>query len=289
MRQPFPFLAQRMFNTPLMLHPAKAEVIMAALAERMGVTQLLSNGRSVAMFGGDDLDEDEWAEERPYQVVQGVAVVPVHGTLVQKNGTLRPYSGMTGYDGIRANLMMALEDDDVRAIVLDLDSPGGECAGVFDLTDLIYTLRQEKPVWGILGEQACSAAYALASACDKISVPRTGVSGSIGVIAMIADISQALSESGITVNVIQFGARKADGFPEVPFTKQARARFQADVDTIGNLFVNTVARNRGLKASAVIAQQAMTYMGQDGVRAGLADFVAAPDAAFREMLKTLDS
>ncbi|MDE8344640.1 MAG: S49 family peptidase [Acidocella sp.] len=286
MNQRFPHLAQRMFNVPLALHPAKAEVVMAALAERLGVTQLFSAGASV-MLRPSDLSEDDRADDKGYEVLNNVALIPVQGMLVQKLGCLRPYSGMTGYDGIRANFITALYDDDVKAIVLDIDSPGGEVGGAFDLADMIFAARGRKPIWSILNENAFSSAYALASSCDKICVPRTGGTGSIGVIAMIADISKALSNAGVSVNIIQFGARKADGYPEVPFTPKARARFQKDVNTIGSIFVNTVARNRQIKTSAVIGQQATTFLGQEGVRAGLADYVAAPDAAFNALLKTL--
>ncbi|HVE20646.1 MAG TPA: S49 family peptidase [Acidocella sp.] len=286
MHHRFPHLAQRMFNVPLALHPAKAEIVMAALADRLGIAHLFNAGAPVAL-GNFEMDEDDRAEDRAYLVQNGVAIIPVEGCLVQKLGSLRPYSGMTGYDGIRYNFLDAWNDDDVKAIVLDIDSPGGEVAGCFDLADTIFRARGRKPIWAMLNENAFSAAYAIASACDQISVPRTGGTGSIGVISMIADISKALSEGGITVNIIQFGARKADGSEVLPLSTEARARFQADVNTIGQLFVNTVARNRKLKASAVAAQQATTYLGQDGLRAGLADMVAAPDAAFRALLKSL--
>lgn len=286
MKQPFPFLAQRFFNTPLCLHPAKAEVVMAALAERLGVTNISSNGVPMALAPGG-WDDDARAEEKSYDVYQGVAIIPVQGMLLQKSDWMSAYSGLTGFNDIRSSFAEAFNDDAVKAILLDIDSPGGEVAGCFDLVDAIYGARGKKPIWASLSENAFSAAYALASACDKICVPRTGGTGSIGVIAMVADITKALSKEGIAVNIIQFGARKADGYPEAPFTPQARARFQAQIDMVGNLFVNTVARNRNMKASAVIAQQAMTYMGGDGVQAGLADMVAAPDAAFGALLKTL--
>src|SRR5581483_9769554 len=200
-------LPQRLFNVPLASTPRKAELVMAALADRFGIAHLFNaNGETLAIesFGL----EDEPAESRPYQVVEGVAIIPVTGTLVQKLGTMRPYSGMTGYDGIRACLSMALEDEAVRAIVLDIESPGGEGAGCFDLVDAVYQVRGEKPIWSVLSEYAYSAAYALASATDRIIVPRTGGTGSVGVICMHVDFSQALSESGINVTLIQYGKRK---------------------------------------------------------------------------------
>ena len=282
-----PYLAQRVFNTPLALHPSKAEMVMAAVGERFGVTKVFSSIRPMAMED-DDFNGGGESEAWTLPVTeQGIALIPVQGMLVGKLGCLHPWCGMTGYDGIRANFVQAFNDPDVKAIILDIDSPGGEVGGCFDLADMIFAARGKKPIWAVLNENAFSSAYALASAADRICVPRTGGTGSIGVIALIADMSQALKDSGVTVNIIQFGARKADGYPEIPLAPEARKRFQADVNAIGQLFVNTVARNRRVKSSAVAAQQAVTFMGQAGVRAGLADYVCAPDAAYRALVREL--
>jgi signal peptide peptidase SppA len=275
----FPYLAQQLFNTPIAIHPQKAEMIMAALSERLGITHLVRHTGQITALAPDlMLDDDDAADHRPYTVVNAIAVIPVCGTLVQKLGSMRPYSGMTGYDGIRTILAMALADTTVRAIILDIDSPGGEVAGCFDLVDAIYTARGTKPLWAVLNENAYSAAYAIASACDHITVPRTGGTGSIGVIAMLVDISKALAAGGTTVNIIQFGARKSDGAACQPLADAARDRFQNQIDTTGELFVDTVARNRNLKASAIRATEAATYMGAAGIEIGLADALLAPDA-----------
>jgi signal peptide peptidase SppA len=230
---------------------------------------------------------DRESRDSGYDLVGSVAVIPIHGTLVQKTGTLRPWSGMTGYDGLRQAFLTALYDPKVEAIVLDVDSPGGEVSGCFDLVDTIYSARGVKPIWSILNESAYSAAYALASAADKIYVPRTGGTGSIGVICMHVDFSKALTSAGIEVTFITYGDRKADGHSEIPLSAPALARFQDDIDTMGELFVETVARNRNIAASKVRATQAGTYLGAAGVAAGLADAVAAPDAAFRALISQL--
>ena len=282
----FPHLATKLFNVPLALHPGKAEVVMCALGERLGITHLIrADGGAVAVVNLGEMDPP--ADDKPYQVVDGIAIIPVTGTLVQRLGSIRPYSGMTGYDGIRAQLSTAMRDPDVRGIMLDIDSPGGEVAGVFDLTDGIFAARGEKPMWAVLNECAYSAAYAIASACDHITVPRTGGCGSVGVIAMVVDMSRALTSAGITVNIIQYGDRKADGNEFQPLPKAARDRFQADVDAIGDLFTATVARNRGMGQASVIATQAGTYQGAAGVGIGFADAVMAPDEAFRAFRATL--
>lgn len=283
----FPHLAQRLFNVPLAITPGKVEVIMAALADRLGLAKLMRPTGEVVMLSDFDLTGEAAAENRPYEVVDGVAMISIEGTLVQKLGSLHPYSGMTGYDGIRALLSMALEDDSVRAIALLVDSPGGEVAGCFDLVDAIYGARGRKPIWSILSENAYSAAYAIASATDRIIVPRTGGTGSVGVICAHVDFSKALGAAGIEITLITYGDRKADGNEYAPLSKDALARFQADVDTMGDLFVQTVARNRNLKPAAVKATQAATYMGASGVDVGFADAVMAPDEAFRSLLAEL--
>ena len=289
-----PRLAQKMFNVPLAIHPRKAEIVIAALADRLGVGQMVRlDGSSIAPMA---MEDDEYGFAEPgrtprtgYDNVCGVAVIPVQGTLVQKLGSLRPWSGMSGYDGIRQNLFMALDDPEVKAIALDIDSPGGEVAGCFDLVDTIYGLRGRKPIWSILNEAAYSAAYAIASAADRIVVPRTGGVGSIGVICAHVDLSKALTAAGVKVTFITYGERKADGHAEIPLSEEALARFQADIDTMGGLFVDTVARNRNISAATVRDTQAATLLGAQGVALGLADEVAAPDAAFRALIQSISA
>lgn len=292
----FEFLAQRLFNVPLAIAPGKAEVIMAALSQRLGIGQIqrLDGGEFVPLaMDDDDYYHFEFKQEgrnprAGYDVVGGVARIEICGTLVQKLGSLTPYSGMTGYDGIRQNFLTALTDPEVKAIMLDIDSPGGEVAGCFDLVDTIQRARGEKPIWAILNEAAYSAAYAIASAADKIIVPRTGGVGSIGVIWMHVDWSAALTSAGIKVTFFQYGDRKADGHPEIPLSGAAKKRFQTDIDTMGELFVKTVARNRNISADTVRDTQAATYLGASGVSQGLADAVMPPDEAFRALLAEIN-
>ena len=282
----FPFLAQRVLNTPLMITAPKAEMILAALSERLGVTRLArADGTLIDLV--DDVPVGDATPERIFEISpDGVAIVPVRGTLVQRNG-LHPYSGMTGYDGIRAKMLAALQDPDVRAIALDIDSPGGEVAGVFDLADMIFEARKSLPIWAILNENACSAAYLLAAATNQITVPRTGYAGSIGVITVCFDLSKALDQAGITVNIIQHGKRKSDGNQYETMSKDVRDRFQANIDAIGVLFEDTVARYRGMRATKIREMEAEHFMGHDAFGIGLADRVAAPDAAFDALLQSL--
>ncbi|AMG70236.1 S49 family peptidase [Morganella morganii] len=276
-----PHLAQKLFNTPLAIHPQKAEVIVSSLTERLGITQV----RSTMMEDDDGYFSRKARKDSGYDVLEGIAVISVYGTLVQKLGTLRPYSGMTGYDGIRRVFLTAVNDPEVKGICLDIDSPGGEVAGCFDLVDLIYTERGKKPIHAILSENAFSAAYAIASAADKIFVPRTGGVGSVGVIVIHCDWSQRIKDDGLKVSIITYGNRKAESNPYVALSDEAKAAIQHDVDEMGRLFVSTVSRNRGLSETVIRNTQAACYLAAEGVQMGLADVVASPDVAFQELMK----
>lgn len=289
----FVHLAQRIFDTPLLVHPAKAEIILSVLAPRVGIAGIVRADGSLVAPAALAADEDQdfgapgRSGETGYDNLGGVAVIAIEGTLVQKAGSLRPWSGMTGYDGIRQNFLTALTDPDVDAILLDIDSPGGEVYGLFDLVDTIYRARGEKPVWAVLDERADSAAYAIASAADHVTVPRTGEAGSIGVILVHVDSSRALDAAGLTVRLITYGDRKADGNPYQPLTDEVASRVQADVNQIGRMFIDTVARNRAMSADTVRDMQADTFLGAQAVEQGLADEVMAPDEAFRALLESV--
>jgi signal peptide peptidase SppA len=283
-----PHLAQRLFNRPLAITPDKAEIVMAALADRFGVAHLFRADSGAVPL--KTRTSDGWGgtiEKQAYEVEQDVAIIPIEGTLVHRLGSVHPESGLTGYDGLSQCFMHAVTDPGTRAIVLDIDSPGGEVAGCFDFVDLIYRARGTKPVWAILNECAFSAAYAIASAADVITVPRTGGTGSVGVIMLHTDLSQALSKAGIAVTVITYGARKADSRPELPLSADALAAMQADTDTMGDMFVELVARNRNMTAAAVKATQAACYLGQASKDVGFADAVMAPADAFATLLASL--
>jgi signal peptide peptidase SppA len=227
------------------------------------------------------------AKERGYEVEHEVGIIPVSGTLVHKNGYVGPYSGVTGYDSIRHSFTMAMSDPKVKAIALDIDSPGGEVAGCFDLCDMIYRSRGVKPIMAIVSEVAFSAAYAIASAADIITVPVCGGTGSVGVVACHADYSQRLENEGVKVTMIHYGAKKIDGNEAFPLSDSALGRLQSDVDKMGEMFVRRVARNRGMSVKAVRDTQAGIYMGKDGVDIGFADEVLAPEHAFEALVDSI--
>jgi capsid assembly protease len=276
----YPLLASRVFGKPLALHSGHGELLGTTMA-----AYCLGKSRAEDIDGG--YVSDQPLDSRGYEVVRGIATINVNGTLVHKSSWLDSMCGMCGYDGLQKDFLNALRDPDVKAIAFFVNSGGGEVSGCFDFAQTIYDQRGTKPIWAILDDSAYSAAYAIASACDVVTVPATGGSGSIGVISVHMEVSEALANAGVAVKVFQHGARKADGHEAIKLSPEAAARFQKDVDTLGDLFVNTVARNRGLPAADVRALEAGTFLGAEGLAVGLVDAVMPPDEAFLALLGSL--
>lgn len=260
---------------PLALLPAHATAILDRLRLTGGVAP-------DALLG----EQDDRGDRRPYEIVNDVAIVPIQGVLV--HGRCCRWWGEPSYTNIRSTLRSAIADPDVRAIVLHVDSPGGEVAGCFDLADDIYNMRGDKPIVAIVDEYCCSAAYALASSADRIVAPRTAIVGSIGVITMHLDVTAALEQAGLKVTTIQFGNRKSDSYPTTPLSDDARGRMQDDIDVLGEMFIALVARNRGLDPKAVRKTEAGSFLGEAAVEAGLADAVMPPDEAFEALVQSLE-
>ncbi len=253
-----PHIAGRVFDTPLLIARAKLDVILGVIIPRFCGHDLPPNFLSVAT-GGYEVTPD------------GVALLPVYGTLVRRTVGLAAQSGLTSYATLAQQLAAALADQSVKAILLDIDSPGGEAGGVFDLADQIFAARKVKPIWAVADEEAYSAAYALAASASKIYIPRTGGVGSIGVIAVHCDQSQADTDEGLKYTAIYAGDHKNDLSPHEPLSDPARANLQTEVSRVYDLFVAAVARARKLDPDAVKATEAKLFFGPDAVAASLAD------------------
>jgi signal peptide peptidase SppA len=263
MRSFLPHVASRVFGSPLLIQPRKLDVILRVLGPRIGLS-----GKAIL----PDDEEDDPADRNPYTVTpDGIAVISVTGSLVRKSSFMDAYSGLTSYAAIETEFFDAVTNPSVKGILLDIDSPGGECAGCFDLADAIYAQRGTKPIYAIANESMFSAAYALGSAADKIFVTRTGGVGSIGVICLHVDQSGMDAQDGLKFTPIYAGDHKNDFTPHEPLADDVKNEMQAEVDRLYGMFVDTVARNRGLSTQRVKDTQAALFWGPDAVKSGLAD------------------
>jgi signal peptide peptidase SppA len=270
-----PHLAARLFGVPLAIHRPKLDVILSVLGARIGLADL------AAPVGYTP------AARAPGPPSGKVAVIPIHGTLVRRTSGIEAESGLASYTGNAEQLDAAMASPEIAAILLDIDSPGGESGGVFDLADRIRAASEVKPVWAVANDMAFSAAYALASAAARVFVARTGGVGSIGVIAMHVDQSVKDAQDGVRYTAVFAGERKNDLNPHEPISNEAHAVLKAEVDRIYDLFVETVARHRGLDADAVRATEAGLFFGPDAVATGLADAVGSLDDALTQLTQSL--
>ena len=271
-----PHLAARLFGAPLLIHRPKLDVILSVLGSRVGLPDL-SASTGFAPPDRNAAQSDTSAGQ------SGIAVIPIYGTLVRRTQGLEAQSGLTSYAGIAMALDTALADPNVAAIVLDIDSPGGESSGVFDLADRIRAATAIKPVWAVANDMAFSAAYALASAASRLIVSRTGGVGSIGVIAMHVDQSVKDQQDGIAYTAVFAGDRKNDLNPHAPITGEAQSFLQGEVNRIYDLFATTVAKHRGMGVNTIKGTQAALFFGADAVSSGLADDVGTLDDAIRQI------
>lgn len=273
----FPEVAGRMFNTPLMLHPAKADVIARSFGPRvLGAAEIEVRGGESFGLVGDPMGD--WGDDNAPREHNGIAIIEIEGSLINKGKWIGKSSGQTTYEGIISQADRVEEDPSIRGAIFEVDSFGGEVTGVFDAAERLFELSQVKPTIAVLTDHACSAGYLLASAARQIIIPTSGICGSIGVISMHVDMSAWLAKEGLKVTILKAGSRKADLNPYEALPEEVLNRELAELEELRQEFAATVARFRAgrLSLESALATEAGVYRGQKAVEAGLADAVARP-------------
>ncbi|UWQ93431.1 S49 family peptidase [Rhodobacteraceae bacterium M382] len=297
-------IAQRAFNTPLMVEPSKALAFLSGLGPRIAGQEIIFQGSDLAetdvvraglpaqtsLIGGNLTERDGDQGNHPFLLIDGIAVIEIAGTLVHRGAWIGQSSGLTSNEGITAQIEAAVADPAVLGIALEIDSFGGEVAGAFDLADRIRAAREIKPVRAFVVEHALSAGYVLAAQADHITLPRTGAVGSIGVVSLHTEMSGMLEQKGITVTLVHAGTHKTDANPYEPLPKPVQARMQSELEGLRTLFAQTVAAGRGnrLDVHAALDTEAAVLHGAEAVAAGLADAVADPRSAFQAFAESLN-
>lgn len=190
------------------------------------------------------------AEQRQ---IRSVAVLPLFGVIFPRANMVNDISGPGGTSAERfgQNFSKLLADPGVDAIVIDINSPGGQVGGIQELSQKIFDARGSKPIIAVTNPLTASAAYWIGTAADELVVTPSGEVGSIGVFAVHEDISAALAQDGIKMSIISAGKYKVEANQYQPLSEEARAAIQADVDGYYNSFINDVARNRGVSPDVV--------------------------------------
>jgi signal peptide peptidase SppA len=277
-------MTSRLNLQPALISPAHQGEVIAALQHMASMDegddkqqQEASTANLLASYGYQPT-----ASEKPFVYADGIAFIPVTGLLINRYG----YScgWVTGYNFIRNQLNAAVDDSDVKLIVLDCNSGGGEVAGCFELSNDIRATRDKKPTLAVVDSSSYSACYAIASSCSRVvAIPSAGV-GSIGVVAMHIDMSKMLDTWGIKITFIFSGEHKVDGNPYEPLPEPVRKSIKARVDQTRQEFVSLVATNRGLDPKKIYDTEAECYSAKQGLELGLIDAIAQPIEAVQAFL-----
>ena len=215
------------------------------------------------------------SDDGPYQVVEGVAILPLHGTLTPRASMFDDVSGCTSTESFCELFQMAMADPNVTSIVIDADSPGGSASGNEEAAAMIRGARGRKPMCTVATGICASAAYFIGSAATEFVVSPSAEVGSIGVYAIHRESSAAYKAAGVTRSVIRAGKNKALDTDAEPLSDQGRANLQERVDSLYSQFVSAVALNRGVSNETVVSRMGdgKVFLGQAAVSAGLADRV----------------
>jgi signal peptide peptidase SppA len=227
-------------------------------------------------------------ENRPagYEVVGGVAVLPMVGVSAKRMNLMTQISGGVSTELAARDLRAAASDPGVNSIILHIDSPGGTVDGTQTLAQLVSDVDRQKPVIALASGMMASAAYWYGSAARKVYIEdATTQVGSIGVVASHVDVSGAEAAAGMRTTEIVAGKYKRIASQYGPLTPEGRETIQDQVDYLYSLFVQAVADNRGVPVEQVLSDMAdgRVFVGQQAVRAGLVDGVSTLDALIADL------
>lgn len=261
----YPHLAARFFNTPLMLTSDAADLVSAYLSARIdGTAEPFSLNRpTLASIG---------PPKAPYNVDQGIAMIPVNGKLMNRGSNMDAMSGVSSYESIIAAMQQADADPAVNGVLLEMDTPGGEVAGLAAITQAIEGMN--KPLWSIANSVSASAGYHIAASTQRTAVVPSGTSGSIGTVIVMRDIASALDRQGIKHAVIRSGSKKMQASGIEGISADAITRAQEIVDAESGKFFAHVSAKRGIPVQAIADLQGAALTAEEAQAAGLIDQIA---------------
>jgi HK97 family phage major capsid protein len=214
-----------------------------------------------------------------------VAILPVYGMILPRAADFNMSEVGSSIESMRKNFRSALSNPDVKAIVLDVDSPGGSVYHVDEFAKEIFDARGQKKIVAQINPLAASAAYYLASQAEEIAITPSGEVGSIGVRAMHQDLSKALEQKGVKVTTITFGKYKAENNPFEPMSDEGRAFMQQRVNDYGAMFEKAVARGRGVSVGDVGKSfgEGRVFGASEGKSRGMVDRVATLEQTLQRL------
>lgn len=212
----------------------------------------------------------------------GVAVLPVIGTISRYADIFSEMSGAVSVEALMEDFQTLLLDPSVRAIVMTFDTPGGDARGIHEFADLIYAARETKRVIAYVGEEACSGGLWLATACSEVVMDAAALMGSLGAVITMPDPTTSVRRT------IKFVAQQSPNKQPDPTTASGAAQIQQIANDLAGVFVASVARNRNVSEEVVLADfgQGAVFVGQQAVAAGLADRLGSFEQVLAELQTT---
>ncbi|BBD98041.1 S49 family peptidase [Sphingobium amiense] len=299
----FPLWAERLYNRPLALDRFKNEVLCEFAQTR--ITGARPQKLTSATLDRVDHDPERIQANEGFATFQGpngvrrafaaygdIAVIPVRGSLVHRGGWLDAESGLIGYDFLLRQARAAATDDSITGMMLPFDSGGGECAGMFAAAEELASMAKAeggKPIYAYLDERACSAAYVLASACDKIMGRREVMGGSIAAIINMVDKSKMYEKAGLEPIVIRaaWADRKAKWSGVEPVDAETISRLEEIVDEASEQiveFVSAMRSDRGVSVKSLKQLRGEVFTGNDLLKFGLIDEIASEREAWDALI-----
>ena len=228
-------------------------------------------------------------ESKIYAVKDGVAILAVDGVLAKRISLLTKISGGTSTSLLMDDFKQAMDDPTIRSIVLHIDSPGGAVDGTQELANAIFAARGAgKPIVALCDGCACSAAYWIAAAADRVYMTSdTTLVGSIGIVATHVDVSGKETMDGRKTTEVAAGKYKRIASSYGPLSEEGKATIQATVDHLYSVFVDAVATFRGVSVDTVLAEMAdgRVFIGKQAIEAGLVDGVSTMDALLADLAR----
>lgn len=211
---------------------------------------------------------------------KNVAVIPIYGVITPRASGMMA-SGANSVMDIRENFRAALDDDDIDAIVFDVDSPGGVVDGLPEMWQEIYDARGEKPMTAIANTQMASGAFWLASAADRVVASPSATVGSVGVIGIHTDKSEQFAKEGVKHTIIKTSPYKGEGHPSEPLSEDAQQAMLAEAQEYDDMFVGHLASARGVAPETVRAAygQGRVLTAARALNAGMIDAIETFDRA----------
>ena len=264
--------------------PAKLEEIDAVICHYLnGGKPLRFEPAAYSVGLGSKIPERNYS----YQLDDGVVMLDIYGTMAQRANLFTQYSGGVSTEVLLREFRQAVNDPAVTGILLNFDSPGGTVHGVKTFSDEVFRSRSIKPIVAYTDGQMCSAAYFVGSAASCLVASGTSQVGSIGVALTHYDYSKRDEKEGVQRTEIFAGKYKRMGSDNKPLDKESREYLQEMVNTYYTIFVETVARNRGVELDEALAMaDGKVLIGNEALDAGLVDHIGNLETALAEITQT---